>query len=45
MSHGQLVERFVGGKVSKPQFIETEALLHRRKEDLLEKMTQLINSL
>ena len=45
MTHAQLVERLVGGKVSKPQFIETEAMLHRRKEDLLEKMTQSINSL
>lgn len=44
-NHGMLAERWASGKMSRPQFAESEAQLIKKKEDLAEKLAQLVNTL
>ncbi|EFX75282.1 hypothetical protein DAPPUDRAFT_226428 [Daphnia pulex] len=44
-THAQLVERLVGGKINKPQFVDAEAILIKKRDELVEKLNHLINTL
>ena len=44
-THAQLVERLVGGKINKPQFVDAETTLIKKRDELVEKLNHLINTL
>lgn len=44
-THAQLVERLVSGKINKAQFVDAEALLTKKRDELVEKLNHLINTL
>ena len=38
-------ERLVAGKMAKPQFVEAEGQLNRKKEEVVQKMEAIVGSL
>lgn len=44
-NHAQLVERLVSGKMSKPQFMDTEAQIIKKRDEAVEKLNQYVNTL
>ena len=44
-THGLLVEKLISGKKSKQLFLESEAPLTKKKEELNEKINQLLSSM
>ena len=44
-NHAQLVERLVGGKMNKPQFVDVEAVLIKKRDEIVEKFNHLVNTL
>lgn len=44
-NNAQLVERLVSGKISKPQFVDAEALLAKKRDEVVEKLNHVVNML
>lgn len=44
-NHGTLIERWAAGKMSRPQFVETESQLMKKKQELAEKLAQLVSTI
>ncbi len=45
ITHGTTAERWAAGKLSRPQFVDAEMQITKKKNDLSGKMTQIINTI
>lgn len=45
VTYGQALEKLVGGKLARPQFLEQDNLFNRKRDEIAEKLNSMVKNL